>query len=1151
MKNKKLLAVFAALTVAASSAALTSCDVVEKIPVVGPIISGIFGKTEAELKSIKLDAPDKTTYVWGEAFDPAGMVVTATYSDGTTKEIPEGEYTMSIAKGTKLTENVDLVVTYQGMTAKKTIRVTNPATSIEIVTHATKLRYIPGQSFDPTGLVLAVKYTDGTQREIVVAEDSSVTYSKDPLTTDDARFAIKVGDVVVYEELSFGYGLFVEAETALINAKDASTPTDGIPSTSGGMYVGNMFAGESISFLFTADKAGKADIAFVLASLYLKKDSQWSPMWMGDCQFNLICEVYVNGEKIEIPDSVILPGGGSEDNEEGNADLWTNWQEVTFDNIDVVKGANSIKLKFIPHNYTDTSQASFSGKFTANIDCLTVNTEDIALTKLEAEDLIIDMTNESMELEKADDKAYIVLKGSVESTYPECELIDALDAYVNGYTLNSDKNTINGAKVTLEGNKFVVKLDVSEAAEGSYTLQLDKEAVEVTTTSGEKDAAYRHFTLAEDGTLTVVSTAKITDYKPTSVKLEESNGSVYFVIEGTAAWEGYESANDAKAALLPLLRFDVQGDLAAGKNDRLLGDAEYYDITFTAGENSGTYVMKICVDSLTGSKYSTHFGEGLGDLNLYNPLTQLVKDAVDTTLLNANHKNYQLVYEPEYSSKNEGGPGTTSDIRREHYFGCVGLYIVSDGTSYEVAVPTFNGEEVMLVREGDKPIVKIVGTTTITTDGYTLDEVAALIARSFVADGHGKLNSDGQWNRLQPTNTVCELTAIAGVENGYKFVVKMDLSENIYKLGNTYMVKVVGAMETSAENKSDLKLGLTVETDEQKAHATQVITVRDKKYTLMLANEDCWTVLSYKSEANPDWNPSITWADTTSATLENVDGKAYLVIERDYTVVDYIKADVKDLAEKIAHDFERISDWSKPSYNSYVVVGETSVKHYLELNEFEVSANPYLIHYDKASGIYGNDGNFKGTIPEGATTKLVANGKTFTLSTLTDRPSDTSWANGLTAITVSEVEGYEYKVTGVRAEIKAEGDKVLYVIHGTLDYQGYTAEEAKAKLSKVAIDFQENPYATTGSWEGNWAVKTPVFVSAELNADGTYVATYDITNFENFIYTGHYAGGDFKPADAYDQSVTVGGKVYRMFVVPGSGDGAKCWGCVGLEVKNA
>lgn len=1150
MKNKKLLAVFAALTVVASSAALTSCEMVEKIPVVGPIISDFFGKTEAvELKSIKLDAPDKTTYVWGEAFDPAGMVVTATYSDGSKKEIPAGEYTMSIAKGTKLTENVDLVVTYQGMTAKKSIKVTNPATSIEIVTHATKLRYLPGQTFDPTGLVLSVKYTDGTQREIVAAEDSSVTISKEALTKDDTKVEIKIGDVSVYEDITIGYGLFVEAETALINAASASTPTDGIPSTSGGMYVGNMFANESISFLFTADKAGKADIAFVLASLYLKQDSQWTPIWMGDCQFNLICEVYVNGEKVEIPDSVVLPGGGSEDGE-GDTNLWTNWKEVTFEDIDVVKGANSIKLKFIPHNYTDTSQASFSGRFTANVDCLTVNTDDIVLTKMEAEDLVIDtVAFESMELETADNKAYIVLKGSVESSYPECELADAIAAY--GYALANETTTISNAEVTVEGNKFVLKIDVSGAAEGSYTLQLEEEAVEVTATSGEKDAAYRHFTLAEDGTLTVVSTAKITDYKPTSVKLEESNGSVYFVIEGTAAWGGYENVDDAKEALLPLLQFDFQGDLAAGGNSRYLNTAADHDITITAGENSGTYVMKICIDSLTGAKYSTHFGEGLGNFDLYNTLTQLAKEAVDMEVLHVNHKNYQLVYEPEYSSANAGGPGTTSEIRREHYYGCVGLSIASDGTSYQVAVPTFNGEEVKLTEENGKPIVTIVGTTTITTDGYTIDEVAALIARSFVADGHGNLNSDGNWNRLQPTTTVCELTAIAGVENGYKFVVKMDLSEDIYKLNNTYMVKVVGAMKTNAQNGEDLKLGLTVETEEQKAHATQTLTVRDKKYTLMLANDDCWTVLSYKSETNPDWNPSITWADTTSATLENVDGKAYLVIERGYTVVDYTKEDIKGLAEEIAHNIQRISDWNSPSYNSYVVVGETSVKHYLELNELAVSANPYLIHYDKASGIYGDDGNFKGAIPEGATTTLVANGKTFTLSTLANRPEATSWANGLTAITVSEAEGYEYNVTGVRAEIKAEGDKVLYVIHGTLTYEGFTAEEAKEKLGKVEIDLQENPYAVMGSWEGAWAKKTPVFVSAELNADGTYVATYDITNIENFIYTGHYAGGDFKPADAYDQSVTVGGKVYRMFVVAGSNDGAKCWGCVGLEVKDA
>jgi len=35
--------------------------------------------------------PTKRVYALNEAFDPAGMVVTATYSDGSTAEIPHGE----------------------------------------------------------------------------------------------------------------------------------------------------------------------------------------------------------------------------------------------------------------------------------------------------------------------------------------------------------------------------------------------------------------------------------------------------------------------------------------------------------------------------------------------------------------------------------------------------------------------------------------------------------------------------------------------------------------------------------------------------------------------------------------------------------------------------------------------------------------------------------------------------------------------------------------------------------------------------------------------------------------------------------------------------------------------------------------------------
>ena len=60
-------------------------------------------KVVKKVKEIKITTPPtKTTYMAGEDFDPAGMVVTAHYTDGTTADLTENDYT--IFHGDKLTQ---------------------------------------------------------------------------------------------------------------------------------------------------------------------------------------------------------------------------------------------------------------------------------------------------------------------------------------------------------------------------------------------------------------------------------------------------------------------------------------------------------------------------------------------------------------------------------------------------------------------------------------------------------------------------------------------------------------------------------------------------------------------------------------------------------------------------------------------------------------------------------------------------------------------------------------------------------------------------------------------------------------------------------------------------------------------------------------
>ena len=112
--------------------------------------------------------PTKTVYAIGEDFDPAGMVVDATYDDGTTREVPLADLEItgfdSASAGMRT-----VTVSYQGHTATTAVTVLDPAavlTGIEVATPPTKTVYAVGEDFDPAGMVVTATYDDGLTREV-------------------------------------------------------------------------------------------------------------------------------------------------------------------------------------------------------------------------------------------------------------------------------------------------------------------------------------------------------------------------------------------------------------------------------------------------------------------------------------------------------------------------------------------------------------------------------------------------------------------------------------------------------------------------------------------------------------------------------------------------------------------------------------------------------------------------------------------------------------------------------------------------------------------------------------------------------------------------------------------------------------------------
>ena len=116
-------------------------------------------------------APTKTSYETGDYFDPTGLVITATYSDNTTKDITyntdvASSFTFSPNTSTTLTtSDVSVSITYGGKTTSQAITVTAAKTlsSISISGYTTSL--VEGDTFSFGGTVTA-HYSDSSTSDV-------------------------------------------------------------------------------------------------------------------------------------------------------------------------------------------------------------------------------------------------------------------------------------------------------------------------------------------------------------------------------------------------------------------------------------------------------------------------------------------------------------------------------------------------------------------------------------------------------------------------------------------------------------------------------------------------------------------------------------------------------------------------------------------------------------------------------------------------------------------------------------------------------------------------------------------------------------------------------------------------------------------------
>lgn len=125
--------------------------------------------------------PIKTEYVEGQKFDKTGMVVKATYLDGTENTITD----YNISNTTLKADDDEIEVEFEGVKTSVKINVTkNKVEKIEITKLPNKTQYSVGEKFDATGMVVKAKYLDGTEKEIT---DYKITKTE----------SLKIGDTTI------------------------------------------------------------------------------------------------------------------------------------------------------------------------------------------------------------------------------------------------------------------------------------------------------------------------------------------------------------------------------------------------------------------------------------------------------------------------------------------------------------------------------------------------------------------------------------------------------------------------------------------------------------------------------------------------------------------------------------------------------------------------------------------------------------------------------------------------------------------------------------------------------------------------------------------------------------------------------------------
>lgn len=821
---------------------------------------------EPAVKSITLvTPPDKTRYFEGEIFDINGMKVRVIWEDGFSTDVTLNSNNAEFSNSALKVSDTSVTVRYLDPWSQTSGTVEVPVTvvgvkSVTVKAQPVKKKYVEGEYFDAKGMTVTVTYTDGASEDVDIVKGVNAIWADDALreATESitvyygfAQYATKWALTVDIEIIA---GVYIEAENARIEGadydiNDNAVDKNGVNNASGGKYVANLQAGDSVTFSFNSDVAGNGSVAFVLASQYLLEDNNWTPISMGNCRFNVICEFWLNGVKQSVDDGVILPGGEADDRIDGEAWLWYNWQEVVLNDIPLIQGRNDVVLKFIPHSYNDCSQSSFNGKFGANVDSLKVTSLGCEVTPC---DLSVTFDGLEASLSEENGTVYYVISGN--ANYVDLRKDEVERAINFGLELNkvifggNGEHYLDGAEdreVTFtDDTRFTVKVALNGLEAGGYLTLFGVSADGVTaglisgsaTVNEERvfldgyyyylvenpsDGSYR------DCVAFVKESAKhVEDYTAELADIDEQDGKVVLTLSGEITYCDF-TEEEAAAALKNLVKVYLKNA-------------------------SGNYALKISYATVSNSSLTDTDINGVKKYGADYAVTAVLSDIRAAGVYSVFFKNtdktvFGLV----------GGSALTHGSYIYRIDGDAdGSALITVATAADARFSIDELTDVEIAEENGKAVYILKGSYT--AEVFTDEEIEYLLSQEYF-DLQANPNAAGEgrnyWARRLP-----ELIGVT--VSGGSFELRYDMS----KLPAYCYTSHFGLNEKGEG--ADLKISVSKE---------DTITVGYRTYTLIsrpyssTIGENYWNCVGIEIESA--FSERIAYA-----VLEEVDGKPYLVL---------------------------------------------------------------------------------------------------------------------------------------------------------------------------------------------------------------------------------------------------------------------------------